>query len=113
MMKRIQVTTILVIFLSTLSISLSPQTNIHPSKGFIDETSIFMLDGHIVPVNETAPKDTKIINLSLFAFLTVAFGAVHPAIWKRTAIKQWYPHYVTVFYQSSYLRNHRFDLRTL
>ncbi|QTM97992.1 hypothetical protein ERJ70_00825 [Sediminibacillus dalangtanensis] len=113
MMKRIHVTTILVIFLSTLSISLSPQANVHPTKGFIDESTIFMLDSHMVPDNETASKDSKIINLSLLAFLTAAFATVHPFLRKRTAIKQWYPHYVTVFYQSSYLRNHRFDLRTL
>ncbi|WP_153464936.1 MULTISPECIES: hypothetical protein [Sediminibacillus] len=112
-MKRIHIATILVIFLSTLSISLSPQPNIHPSKGFIDESTVFLFDAHVSPDNETTSKDSKIINLALLAFLTAAFGTVYHFIRKRTAIKQWYPHYVTVFYQSSYFRNHRFDLRIL
>ncbi|WP_053217523.1 hypothetical protein [Virgibacillus senegalensis] len=113
MMKRAHFILGFVIFLSTLSISLSPQSNIHPSKGLIDESTILLLDVHMTPDNEKNSKDSKLFALSILAFIAAAIRTSNQFSRKHTAIRQWYPHYVTVFYQSSYFGQHRFDLRTV
>ncbi|SDK28361.1 hypothetical protein [Sediminibacillus albus] len=112
MLKRIQYLSCFIILFSTFSLSLASHHTIHPSKGFIEETTPVFIQITATPDNEKKLKDS--INTSFLESTCISIGFAALACFLANffqSIRQWYRHLVTVFYQSSYFRFVRFNLK--